>query len=290
VGLPMRRVAIRWTLGTGLTLAGVCQMAGTASAQSPMDQINGDQLIATCLKTSGARRVYIKGMALMFARAVCHSDRPETVVATGKATEPRSKNNKSDGLSVYEERFQQLGMTNDTNGLDTLRHTYVLLTGLGLVESSGKYCMGRYGKQNFSTAESAEAGLFQTSWGAHKSGNSLEPLFRKYQKDSKGCLLDVFGSNVTCKPWDAKNWGSPSSDGYAWQELTKHCPAFAVEYASVVIRRNGGAAGEFGPIKCFAGTQKKPCQPVQLYPACDTMFSKIQSAAKDDPQVCASLP
>jgi hypothetical protein len=256
-----------------------------------MDQINGDQLIAACLKTSKARPAYIKGMALMFAKAVCNAHQPEAVVAASKATEPLSKKNKSDGLSVYGERFQQLGMTNDIDGLDTLRHTYVLLTGLGLVESSGKYCVGRYSKQNFDKADSAEAGLFQTSWGAHKAGTSLEPLFRKYQKDSKACLLDVFSNNVTCnKDWDAKNWGDPASDGYAWQQLTKTCPAFAVEYASVVIRRNGGAAGEFGPIKCFAGTQKKPCRTAQIFPACDTMFSKIQSAAKADSQVCASLP
>jgi len=129
-----------------------------------------------------ASRDYIRGMALVFARAVCHPERPETQVAAAPPSDPASIDNPSDAVSVFEKRFRTLNIANDSDPSTMLRHTYVLLTALGFRESSGWYCAGRYTKQGFSKSTEAEAGLFQTSWGARKAGPSLEPLFRAYQK------------------------------------------------------------------------------------------------------------
>lgn len=170
-------------------------------------------------------------------------------------------------------------MSNSKNGLDALRHSYVLLFALGLRESSGRHCVGRYKKQNFDRANSAEAGLFQTSWGAHTSNNALSELYERYKSDQHQCLLDVFSENINCSdPWDAKTWGTGT--GADWQKLTKSCPAFATEYGAVVLRANGGRTGEFGPIR-----ERK----VRLLAECDSMFAEVQSLAKTDPEVCAAL-
>ena len=48
-----------------------------------------------------------------------------------------------DALAHYASEFAALGMRNDVSGLDTLRHLFVLMIGLGMRESSGRYCEGR---------------------------------------------------------------------------------------------------------------------------------------------------
>jgi hypothetical protein len=243
-----------------------------------------------------ASRDYIRGMALVFARAVCHPERAETQVASAMPSEPVSLKNHLDGVSVFDAEFRSLKIPNDSSPATMLRHTYVLLTGLGFRESSGWYCVGRYTAQGFSKSTEAEAGLFQTSWGAHRAGSSLEPLFRAYQKDPSQCLLDVFRDHPKCTSTDAIDWNSEHNKdltGVDWQHLTKQCPAFAVEYASVVIRNLGGAQGEFGPVKCYAGTQpakiQASCKKVQIYPVCDAMFLNVQTWLKANPSACSSL-
>ena len=48
----------------------------------------------------------------------------------------------TDALSWYQSRFETLGMSNASPGADTLRRLFVLLIGLGVRESSGRYCAG----------------------------------------------------------------------------------------------------------------------------------------------------
>ena len=48
-----------------------------------------------------------------------------------------------DALSWYREQFMAAGMRTIEDGIDTLRHLFVLLLGLGARESSGRYCEGR---------------------------------------------------------------------------------------------------------------------------------------------------
>lgn len=287
----MHKIIPALIMGSVLVVTGA-----VAQEKSPSQRIQEIANNSGCAKLGQSSRDYIRGMALVYARAVCHPERPEAKVASTPPSEPVSTANSSDAASVFDAEFLRLKIPNKPDAETMLRHTYVLLTGLGFRESSGRYCVGKFTQQNFNESTSAEAGLFQTSWGAHKSDPSLEPLFRAYQKDQSGCLLDVFKDHAKCSKADAINWNSEHNkdlSGVEWQDLTKKCPAFAAEYASVVIRKNGGAHGEFGPIKCFAGTQpkkiQKSCQKLQLFPVCDSMFSQVREFIKSNPAACNAL-
>lgn len=225
---------------------------------------------------------FTKGVALVFARSLCNMEKPEVKAAAAAVDEtPYSV----DGLARYASRYRELGMDNSVAGATTLRHLYTLLLGLGMQESTGRYCLGRYMVDPFNTADSAEAGPFQTSWGAHVHHPSLAPLFERYRLDASGCLLDVFSKEVSCKPREAKSWGD--GDGADWQKLTKSCPAFATEYAAVVVRAHGAGktpkgrwTGEFGPLR-----QGK----VELRRDCDEMLSEVQAYVAKNPDSCKGI-
>jgi hypothetical protein len=222
----------------------------------------------------GALSSYVRGVAIVFAGAACQPDRDDVKIVSAA----RSDAQKTDALSWYEPQFAALMMPNERPGADTLRHAYALLLGLGVRESSGRYCVGRDRSANFTTADSAEAGLFQTSWGVHTSSSVLEPMFRRYSADQRNCLLDVFKPGARCSNWDARTWGEGT--GAEWQKLTKACPAFATEYAAVVLRSSGGSRGEFGPIRH---------KQAELTQACDAMLAKVQAYLVANPQACAAL-
>ncbi len=259
-------------------------MSGLAKAQqSPIEQVaaiaNRSQCVPVHWKDRGlAPKAYIRGMAIVFARAVCHPDRADVKVVSSARGAADSDAGEADALTLYDKKFSGLKMSNAVDGIDSLRHAYTLLIGLGMRESSGQYCVGRDQSADFSSADSAEAGLFQTSWGAHTKHATLPVLYEGYKADQKACLLDVFSKNVSCTKWDARTWGT--GDGADWQQLTKACPAFATEYAAVLIRTHGGKKGEFGPLR----TQR-----AEVIPACDAMLSEVQHLVQSDPGMCSGL-
>ena len=84
---------------------------------------------------------YIKGMAVMFAvalRKLAQGDPAAVEMARASSGDPSR-----DALAYYASEFARLGMRNDVSGIDTLRHLFVLMIGLGMRESSGRYCEGR---------------------------------------------------------------------------------------------------------------------------------------------------
>jgi hypothetical protein len=193
-----------------------------------------------------------------------------------------------DALAVYQATFQASGMRNDTAGVDTLRHSYGLLLGLGMMESSGKYCEGRDVSQCFTTADSAEAGLFQTSYGARHFSPALQQLFQAYSADQSHCLLDVFRGSISCPIRQSHNSSCPTATndvagtgpGADWQRLTKNCPAFATEYGAVVLRTHGGPRGEFNPIRK---------QEAEVLPECDGMMQQVQTYIEQHHEICSAL-
>jgi hypothetical protein len=280
-------------------LAALIAMAGSGFSQSKgaadSDGIKTLRRIASQSQCAahnwnGGRRgiaplSYIEGVTLVFARAVCQPQRADVkVVSAPVDTSPRS----DDALQVYQRAFQANGMRNDTAGNDTLRHSYTLLIGLGMMESSGKYCEGRDVSQCFTTADSAEAGPFQTSYGAHNFSPVLPELFKSYSADQNHCLLKVFQGSITCKIRKSHNPKCPSDTsevagtgpGADWQRLTKSCPAFATEYAAVVLRKHGGMKGEFNPIRK---------RQAELLPQCESMLQKVQTYVEQHSEVCSAL-
>ncbi len=210
---------------------------------------------------------YIKGMALAFAKAY-HNWRENDAAAVAMAAAAHGKDD-NDALDWYGGQFAALGMQNDKDGADTLRHLYVLLTGLGMRESSGRYCEGRDKSAKNTTASTAEAGLFQSSYNLIGKSALMQQLFASYAGSTE--LLSVFREGVHCKPDDLENHGS-EKNGLAFQQLSKSCPAFAVELAALGLRHN---RSHWGPIKG---------RTAELRLECDWMLLQVQHAVKQATQ------
>jgi hypothetical protein len=291
VGEIMTIFRVRGTSLSALLCVAPLVAYGQDSPADPVSAISKLVENSSCAATkwggqSRAPLSYIAGVSLVFARSVCHPERAE-VVAASHAVDPAKV--ASDGLAAYASQFKNLGMSNDASGVVTLRHTYLLLLGLGIRESSGKYCEGRDVSECFDNADSAEAGLFQTSYGIRNIDPSLTPLIGKYAADNGGCMLESFADHLTCairkshnpKCPDATSDIAGTGPGADWQKLTKSCPAFATEYAAVVLRKHGGTKGEFGPIRRSQA---------QVIPACDALFSEIQTYIERNPAACSTVP
>jgi hypothetical protein len=215
---------------------------------------------------------YTKGMAVAFARVYCKlraGDAAAQDMAKADTGQPRS-----DALSWYAPEFQALGLRNDVDGADTLRHLFVLLIGLGMRESSGKHCEGRDMSENNQTGETAEAGLFQVSFNARSASPLLPQLFDTYLANQSG-FVDIFHQGVSCSAANLKNWGS--GDGVEFQRLSKACPAFAAEFAAVGLRR---IRRHWGPIN----TKK-----TEVLRDCDTLLRGVQDIVDASPAACAAL-
>jgi V8-like Glu-specific endopeptidase/cell wall-associated NlpC family hydrolase len=202
---------------------------------------------------------YIKGMALVYARVYSKFKAGEA--AAVEMAKAKTADLQRDALAWYDDVFAAAGMSNDTDGVDTLRHLFVLLIGLGMRESSGKYCTGRDMSAQNTTAETAEAGLFQTSFNARHASPLLPALFADYSANPSG-FLDVFKEGVRCSVSDQLNFGS--GDGMEFQRLSKECPAFAAEFAAVGLRN---IRRHWGPIN-----QKT----AEVRPECDALLRQVE--------------
>ena len=117
----------------------------------------------------------------------------------------------------------------------------------------------------------------ETSYDSHTLSAELSKLFDKYQAGA-ACHLDVFKQGVSCSSADWKNWGSGA--GLTFQALEKECPAFAAEYAAVMLRVSGGSGGHYGPLRTKAA---------EIRSECDGMLSQIEASVQQNPGVCAEL-
>lgn len=200
---------------------------------------------------------YLRGMAVMFGRVYCkmNADRD----AASEMSMADSGDGAVDALAWYSTEFNDLGMDNSVAGVDVLRHLFVLLTGLGMRESSGKHCEGRDTSATNTTAETAEAGLFQVSYNSRRAHFLLEALFGQYQGSTD--FADIFSDGVTCGAASWQNFGA--GDGNHFQALTKECPAFAVEYGALALRK---VRKHWGPI-----TRKA----AEIRPECDELFKTV---------------
>jgi hypothetical protein len=196
----------------------------TLAAKSPIASYNW-------IKRGVAPTGYIKGMAVMFG--VVYSKWKAGDPAATEMARACNLSDLNDALAWYQRQFADLHMSNVAAGADTLRHLFVLLMGVGMQESSGQYCCGRDRSADNTTADTAEAGLFQMSWNAHAASPLIQQLFNSYSTSLDG-YLSIFQEGVRCGHLDFANYGD--GQGAAFQQLCKVCPAFAVESAAVGIR------------------------------------------------------
>jgi hypothetical protein len=205
---------------------------------------------------------YTQGMALAFAQSYRKLKQGHpAAVDMAKARKSSDK----DALHIYWEEFNALDMSNETAGTDTLRHLYALMLGHGMRESSGRHCEGRDLSASNVQSDTAEAGLFQTSYNAHSASDpEFGNLMTEYSSSANAatCYLAVFAEGVSCTN---DEWGCyGSGEGYAFQELAKECPAFAVETCGLTLRN---LANHYGPIIRHE---------TELKPAADNMLRRVQ--------------
>jgi len=205
---------------------------------------------------------YIIGMAQAFA-TVLRKYRIGDVAALemGKAD---TGDDDTDALAWYADEFNDLDMDNSESGINTLRHLFVLLMGLGMRESSGRHCEGRDMSADNVSAETAEAGLFQMSWNASNCSGEMQNLLDTYlpHADSPQCGLQFFREGVSCSASDWECYGSGA--GYQYQQLAKQCPQFAVETAAIGLRN---LRQHWGPVNR---------REVELRTEADDMFCEVQ--------------
>jgi hypothetical protein len=207
-----------------------------------------------------APRGYIKGMAVTFAHVYAKLKSGDSAARAMAAM--NSGNDDADALAWYDSKFRAAGMDNSVSGAATLRHLFVLLIGLGMRESSGKYFEGRDMSADNTDADTAEAGLFQMSWNARRASPELPKLFTAYSARPDG-FLSIFREGAgEPDPSDLENVGT--GEGVAFQRLCKSCPAFAVETAGVglrVLRKH------WGPINR---------REAELRPEADSLLQQVQ--------------
>lgn len=241
------------------------QFLTPTDAPSPIDEIlrvAGSSAIATYswLSRGRAPAGYIKGMALCFGRMFYKlQDRDPGAIEMAKASTGVTT---TDVLAYYATQFRDLRMSNESAGITTLRHLFALMLGLGMRESSGRYCEGRDRSASNVTADTAEAGLFQTSWNIRSASTLLPPLLPFYKARATTGFRDIFAEGVTVRTGDLDNFGT--GDGRDFQELSKSCPAFGIEVAAIGLRNR---RSHWGPINR---------RDAELRADADRMFLEIQ--------------
>ena len=218
---------------------------------------------------------YVKGVALAFARSLCRLTDPGELRAPAAVMSQASVGDAySDALAHYSATFASHGMEIDVAGAGALRAVYALGLGLGMRESSGTYCAGNDTTAGPETASEAEAGPFQTSYNSMGIAPELRALYVEYQAHPQRCALSVFKEGASCPAQAIVGSGA----GAAYQRFNKSCPAFATEYAMVVLR---DLRRHFGPINRHEA---------EVVPACAAMFQQVQGFVAQDPSsICAGL-
>ena len=204
-----------------------------------------------------------KGMALSYGRVYCkYKEKDPGVLFCATAN---THNSTKDVFSYYKGLFEKENLSNENSGVDCLRHLWVLLTGVAMPESSGNcFCGVDVTNQNSLTHEdSAEAGLFQTSWDSHTASKYLPELLIYYEtmEALSDTWLDVFQEGVP--HITVHNVGAGT--GATFQNLSKVCPPFAAEYAAVVVRC---LRGHYGTINRYEA---------EINPQLDNMFKQVET-------------
>lgn len=218
---------------------------------------------------------YLKGLSLTYARSLCRIRANPVEPAAPILKSANTGNATKDVLAHYSSILANAGLQTDTPGDEPLHATYVIGVGLGMRESSGRYCVGwdTAAGSDRSSSE-GEAGLFQQSYNSISASTELRKLYDEYLADESRCHLATFKEGVSCSAQSVLGTG----EGADFQAFLKRCPAFATEYAMTLIRI---LRAHFGPLNR---------QEAQVVPACETMLSQVQKLVESNPEAaCAEL-
>src|SRR5262245_56924266 len=202
---------------------------------------------------------YYAGLAKTFALAATRlngGDPAARIMAAAESGDPDT-----DALTWYADEFAEVGMTNDVPGVDTLRHLFVLLFGLGMRESSGNCWRGRDMSASNTSSDIAEAALFQASWNISSCSAEIDKLLAEYVEDPNG-FQPTFARGLDPTSSNLDNYGS--GEGCRYQFLAKRSPAFATLVTAIGLRK---LRQHWGTINRYE---------VDLMPAVDDMLIEVQ--------------
>ena len=244
-----------------------------------VEQIKSIAASSSCASYSWAGRGkapsgYIKGMALTYARSYCRLKTSEAApTSIIKVLSGSAGSSTTDALALFASTFSSHSMDVNTAGVGPLRSLYTLGIGLGMRESSGKYCEGRDMSASNTSASTAEAGMFQTSYDSMSASAELSKLYAEYKANPNKCFLDTFKAGVSCGSSSIAGTGA----GADYQAFNKSCPSFAAEYAMIMlrVRRN-----HYGPIN-----RKE----AEVTPVCNQMLKKVEDFIEDDLNACSDI-
>jgi uncharacterized protein (TIGR02594 family) len=210
---------------------------------------------------------YVVGMALSYAVAVTRLNNEEAAfkdMAQADRGDPDE-----DVLSWYEDELEDMEWDTSENGVETLRALFAIMIGLGMRESSGRYCEGRDMSASNVSSDTAEAGLFQTSWNIRSCSANIGPLLDDFWADPNG-FLDQFREGVSPSGSDLSGYGSP--EGATYQFLSKYAPAFHVYVTALGLRH---LRQHWGPINR---------NEVELVEEAYALLSQIEEELETEPE------
>ena len=219
---------------------------GARLPQEQIDQIvdiaEGSAIARYSWKDRGAApKGYTAGIALCFALAAIRLQDVNPVALTLAQADRNDAD--EDALTWYRAEFiRKLDTDNSEDGIDTLRSLFVMILGLGMRELSGRYCEGRDMSASNVSAETAEAGMHQTSWNIRSFSDQIPLLLKAYWANPNG-FLPTFDNGVSPNGDELANFGS--GDGAKHQFLSKFAPAYHA-YVTAVGMRYGRQ--HWGPI------------------------------------------
>lgn len=209
---------------------------------------------------------YINGVALSYTRSLCRVKNKSPFSSI--MTKTNLGNTIKDALALYQPSLSRIIpfiSNNVASGSNALRAVYTLGMGLGMRESSGNYC-------------NAEAGIFQTSFDSINASTQLSKLYAEYKANPSLCLKQVFQQGASCSGTgnSSSNLGT-GAGGAEFQAFNKSCPAFATEYAMMLLRVQ---RSYFGPIN-----RKE----VEVVPSCNDLLKDIEDLINNDPYICDDI-
>lgn len=191
-----------------------------------------------------APRGYIRGIAMSYARyarAVCQA-RGNLQGALTRIAGPLGDPS-TDTLAWYAANGAAMSVP--------LRDVYTLAIGEGMRESSGNPTEGADTTAN-NPPEGAEAGLFQSSFDSFNADPALRELWDFYRANPTACRFDTFMQGSTDRGQAVVGTGGAAE----FQTFTKQCPAFALDYALVLLRV---LRQHFGPINRLEAEFRAEC-------------------------------
>ena len=208
--------------------------------QAVIDMVNHSPIVSYAWLDRGrAPRSYLQGMALVYLQARCTLGSDPRVKAMAVCWDGENDN---DVLHFCADDFAVQGLDNSATDEQRLRHLFVLMIGLGMRESSGRWCEGRDRTVEHPTADSAESGLFQVSWDLHYGTPGATDLLHDYLQ-RQDPFASFFKQGVDPRQSDLEVVGE--GDGARYQRLAKEKPGFAVYLAALGLRSN---ARHWGPV------------------------------------------